>query len=169
MSLEQLLALSQGHPLTVVGFVALFAFIWGLQAAIGANLGYRRGLVWQTGFLLSLIFSGLLLALYYSIRPLTDEGEIDTPAWLRTLAKWPSIVIGGLVLASAGVLELIMSGAPVNVISSNWDQIEIAANLLALPALFVFTLLGGYFGKLWYNKLPQPDSKDTLTPIPEGF
>jgi hypothetical protein len=152
MPLEILALLGQAHPLTAFAWLALFGFIWGSLAALGANVGYRRGLVWQTGFLLGILFSGILFAVYYSIRPLTHEGPVSIPKWVKLVAVWPSIVLAAISVILSVILEVFMRTAPVVLLHSPWVEIEASGLFFAALGLLSFTALGGYFGKLWYDR-----------------
>lgn len=152
MSLD---ALFQLHPLSGFAVVALISLILGLQAAVGANLGYRRGLEWQTAFFLGLVLSGLFFAVYYSIRPIERQGQIEAPKWLKFLGLWPSIVLSGIFLLIFGAIEIMMAGTPAAIMHAPVDSLYKVGSFLYWPAIPIFIALGGYLGKLWYNNKPE--------------
>lgn len=159
------LALFAGlHPLMVFSVLALVGFLWGVQAAIGANLGQRRGLVWQTGFVLGLLFSGLLVAFFYSIRPLTSEGEIQTPKWVETLGKRFPLFVSAAAVAVSLIMEVINLLAPVIRVSSPWELFSLVGLVIALIGFVAFVALGGYLGKKWYSTKPLAiSSSETIS------
>jgi len=148
------------HPLGIVATFALLALIWGLQAALGANLGHRRGLEWQTAFFLGLLFSGLLFAVFYSIRPLSRTEPISAPAWLRTVGYYPALALGGVAVLLTLVLEVIMMGPPAVFLHAPLDFIYGLASIAAILSIPVFASLGGFLGKSWYD-IPASQSRPT--------
>lgn len=155
MQLEFLIGL---HPLALFSIFSLAGLIWGLQASVGANLGHRRDLNWQTGYLLGLLLGGLLFSALYSIRPITQTGKIEAPKWIKTLSVWPSAVLSLTVLAVTLLMEMLSSRAPMNVVVMPWEIFTWVGILLALLGLISFTILGGYLGKRWYDpKAPRPE------------
>lgn len=151
------------HPLVLFSGTALFAFLWGLQAAIGANVAYRRDLVWQTAFILGLLFSGILFVAYYSIRPLTKQGPVDAPNWLKFLGIKFSIVISAIALFLTLVMEVLSLLPPVFRVTAPWDVFTGIGAILSLLAILGFTCLGGYLGKRWYDLRPlEPKNSETI-------
>jgi hypothetical protein len=156
------------NPFEYLSLISLLGFIWGLQAAFGANTGFRRNLEWQTGFILSLLTSGLLVSLLYSMRPVdaAKSGQIATPKWLRFLAKFPLIVVSGLSILLA-LIMLVNSGlAPIVVLNTNWAIYTAIGGILGIAAIICFACLGGYFGKSWFDKAQasEPAVPSTFTP-----
>lgn len=148
----------QFHPLTSYASLALIAFLLGIQAAIGANVGLRRGLNWQTGFLLGLIFGGPLVALLYSIRPLSAEPSYLLPKWISQLYKWPLAVTSLATSILAIVMEFLASAAPVVALNSPWSLISWLGLLLAISSIPSFIALGARMGELWF------EMKDRVAP-----
>lgn len=148
MQLEMLIGL---HPLALYSIFAAVGLSWGLQSAVGANLGHRRDLNWQTGYLLGLLLGGLLFSVLYSIRPITRTGKIEVPKWIKSLSVWPSALLSLAVLAVTLLMEILSARAPMYVVVMPWEVFTWTGNLLALLGLISFTLLGGYLGKGWYD------------------
>lgn len=140
------------HPLVLTPAVALFSLIWGLQATVGANLGYRRGLEWQTGFLLGLVVGGVLVAFLYSVRPWSIASPIEAPKWVRTLSIWPSALTLGASIALAVLMEILSSSVPVVAVNAPWEFFYFLGIVFSLLALISFTALGAYLGRLWYDQ-----------------
>ena len=155
MQLELLVGL---HPLALFSIFAFAGLIWGLQASVGANLGHRRDLNWQTGYLLGLLLGGLLFSALYSIRPITQTDKIEVPKWVKTLSVWPSAVLSLAVLGVTLLMEMLSARAPMYVVVMPWEIFTWTGNLLALLGLISFTILGGYLGKRWYDpRAPRPE------------
>jgi hypothetical protein len=140
------------HPLMLFSLFSLLGLLWGVQAAIGANLGQRRGLVWQTGFILGLLFSGIFIAFFYSIRPLTQQGEVQTPKWVDILGKRFPLFIAAAALGLALIMEVINLLPPVYRVSAPWEMFWWIGLVIGVVGLVAFTALGGYLGKKWYQR-----------------
>lgn len=152
------------HPLALFSLVAVISFVWGLQAAIGANVGHRRDLVWQTGFILGLLFSGLLFAAFYSIRPLTNMAPVKVPVWLERLGGKLPIMLLGATLTLTLVMESVSFLPPVYLLSVPWVVFFAVGAILSLMAFVTFVSMGGYMGTRWYGKVSQSSN----TPV-RGF
>jgi hypothetical protein len=163
VQLEMLIGL---HPLALFSIFASAGLIWGLQSAVGANLGHRRDLNWQTGYLLGLLLGGLLFSALYSIRPITQTGKIEVPKWVKTLSVWPSAVLSLAVLAVTLLMEMLSARAPMYVVVMQWEIFTWTGNLLALLGLISFTILGGYLGKRWYDpRAPRPERAEVSSAV----
>jgi len=140
------------HPLTLLALLAIPAFLWGLLASLGANLGYRRDLEWQTAFVLGLIFSGLWLAIYYSIRPLARTTPVEIPRWISKMAKLPSLLSLGAALLLSIVMEVNAYISHVSAVNAPWLGFSTVGLAIAALATIFFTALGGFLGASWYNQ-----------------
>jgi len=140
------------HPLALFSLVALGAFVWGLQAAIGANVGHRRDLEWQTAFLLGLLFSGILFVAFYSIRPISNQSPVRPPAWIEKLGgRLPIILLVGTA-SLALIMEIVSFLPPVYLLAVPWFVFFFLGTVLSLLALVTFTSMGGYMGVKWLEK-----------------
>jgi hypothetical protein len=140
------------HPLALFSLIALTAFVWGLQAALGANVGHRRDLEWQTAFLLGLLFSGILFVAFYSIRPLTKQSPVKTPVWIEKLGGRLPIILLGIAVSLAVIMEVISFLPPVYLLAVPWFVFFILGVMLSVLALVTFTCMGGYMGVKWLEK-----------------
>jgi hypothetical protein len=140
------------HPLALFALVAVISFIWGLQAAIGANVGHRRDLEWQTAFILGLLFSGLLFVAFYSIRPLTNTAPAKKPLWIEKLGGKLPVLLLGVTVGLAIVMEAVSFLPPVYLLFVPWVVFFILGGLLSLLGLVTFTCMGGYMGAKWLDK-----------------
>lgn len=154
------------HPLALFALSAVTSFVWGLQAAVGANVGVRRDLVWQTGFLLSLLLGGLLFVALYSIRPLTNTGPVKVPIWLERLGGRLPIILLGATVALSIVMELVSFLPPVYLLSVPWGLFSVLGALLSIGAIFSFVSMGGYMGTKWFGKVGQSTASHPLGFIP---
>lgn len=144
------LLLSQ-HPLAQVGLAGFVGLILGTQAGIGANLAHRRGLEWQTGFILGLVFTGFLVALLYSTRPIEKREPLIAPTWLSKYGKWPAVVTSAIALVMTGIMEAIFSGPPVTVANAPIFELGLVTGILSIPALIFFVILGGAITSKWFG------------------
>jgi hypothetical protein len=140
------------HPLALFSLIALIAFVWGLQAALGANVGHRRDLEWQTAFLLGLLFSGILFVVFYSIRPLTNQSPVKTPVWIEKLGGRLPIILLGVAVSLAVIMELISFLPPVYLLAVPWFVFFFLGAVLSVLALVSFTCMGGNMGVKWLEK-----------------
>jgi hypothetical protein len=140
------------HPLAIFSLVAVISFIWGLQAALGANVGHRRDLEWQTAFILGLLFSGLLFVAFYSIRPLTNTAPVKKPVWIEKLGGRLPVILLGVSVGLAIVMEGVSLLPPVYLLAVPWVVFFILGAVLSILALVTFTCMGGYMGAKWLNK-----------------
>jgi hypothetical protein len=140
------------HPLAMFALVALVAFIWGLQASIGANVGHRRDLEWQTAFILGLLFSGILFVAFYSIRPVTNTASVKPPVWVEKLGGRLPIILFGAVVALAAIMELVSLLPPVYLLAVPWFVFFLLGAVLSILALVTFTSMGGFMGIKWLER-----------------
>jgi hypothetical protein len=154
------------HPLALFSLVAVISFVWGLQAAIGANVGHRRDLVWQTGFILGLLFSGLLFVAFYSIRPLTNMVPVKVPVWIERLGGKLPIILLGATLTLALIMEVVSFLPPVYLLSVPWALFFAVGGILSLMAFVTFISMGGYMGTRWYGKVSQSSDTAMLSYFP---
>jgi len=140
------------HPLALFSLIALTAFVWGLQAALGANVGHRRDLEWQTAFLLGLLFSGILFVAFYSIRPLTNQSSVKTPVWVERLGGRLPIILLAVAAGLTVIMEVISFLPPVYLLAVPWFVFFLLGVVLSVLALVTFTCMGGYMGVKWLDK-----------------
>lgn len=137
------------HPLAMFALVALVAFIWGLQASIGANVGHRRDLEWQTAFILGLLLSGILFVAFYSIRPVAKTASVKPPVWVVKLGGRMPIALFGAVVALAVIMELVSLLPPIYLLAVPWFVFFLLGAVLSVLALVTFTSMGGFMGIKW--------------------
>ena len=140
------------HPLALFSLTAVVAFVWGLQAALGANVGHRRDLEWQTAFLLGLLFSGILFVAFYSIRPLTNSSPVKTPVWVEKLGGRLPIILLGAAVSLTVIMEALSFLPPVYLLAVPWFVFFVLGVVLSLLAFVTFTCMGGYMGVKWLDK-----------------
>lgn len=140
------------HPLALFSLVALISFVWGLQASIGANVGHRRDLEWQTGFILGLLFTGILFVAFYSIRPLSNQSPVKAPVWLEKLGGRFPVLLSGIAVIIALIMEVVSFLPPVYLLAVPWFVFFLLGAALSLLALVAFTSMGGYMGVKWLEK-----------------
>jgi MFS family permease len=140
------------HPLALFSLIAVAAFIWGLQAALGANVGHRRDLQWQTAFLLGLLFSGILFVAFYSIRPLTNTSPVKSPVWVERLGGRLPIILLAVAAGLTVIMEVISFLPPVYLLAVPWFVFFVVGIVLSLLAFITFTCMGGYMGVKWLEK-----------------
>ena len=140
------------HPLALFSLIALIAFVWGLQAALGANVGHRRDLEWQTAFLLGLLFSGILFVAFYSIRPISNQSPVRTPVWIEKLGGRLPIVLLVATVGLALIMEIVSFLPPVYLLAVPWFVFFFLGVVLSVLALVTFTCMGGYMGVKWLEK-----------------
>lgn len=146
------------HPLSLFSVFALTGLLWGLQASIGANTGYRRDLEWLTGFLLGLVTSGILMAAFYSVRPISRTKQIEVPVWLVKIAQKPSLITAAAAVLLTCTMYVTSILAPVVVLTAPWQGYTVFGYVVACVALVTFICLGGYLGKSWFDRVDVPAS-----------
>lgn len=166
MQIIQTLGLIFLNPLTTFACLAATGLVWGIQAAFGANIGYRRNLEWQTGFILGLLLSGLVVSLLYSVRPLNSgrTGTINTPHWLDTVAKYPTIIISSVTSLLGAIMFIHSNLAPVFVAPADWSIYLGWGLVFSVIAFACFICLGGKLGKQWFDLRAEPIKHGTEVP-----
>lgn len=152
--------LTYNHPLLWMGTGLTLGTLQAILASATANMASRRGLDWQTAFLLSYLpLVPLMWIIYSAKRVRTHEG--------RFVLRWPSIV--GTVLLSAGLLlglisavfiEMSLAGPPISALSIEFSSFFIpSAVALILIFLGVSFLLGRLVAS-WSNTVENRFADD---------
>ena len=90
------------HPLFVGGVLAFLGIIWGVIGGLTGNMASKRGLKWQTAFLLSFVVPVPLLLAIYSGRTIENENPDTRTRWLKPAGSAFAI------FGTAGLLALVV-------------------------------------------------------------
>ena len=155
--------LSYNHPLLWIGIGLIVGTIQGLISAVTANMASRRGLEWQTAFLLSYLPLVPLIWIIYSSNPvMVPQG--------RYILRWPSIVGAILLLAgllmggiTAVLIETSLAGPPISILGTELSSFFVPSVLSMVITLIGLSFLVGRFVASWSNILESTFREDWAT------
>lgn len=145
--------LSYNHPFFWLGIGLVIGTIQGLISAITANMASRRGLEWQTAFLLSYLpLVPLIWVLYSSKRVRVLEG--------RYILRWPSIfgailLVAGLLLGVVNgvIIEILLVGPPISVLGLQLSNFLLPSAVSMLMTMLGLSFIVGRLVASWSNIL----------------
>jgi len=140
------------HPLVWLGFGILLGAFQGLFGSLSANMASRRGLEWQTAFLLSYLFLAPIIWLIYSSRPVAVDKGFLKVRWLSIVGS--SLLSLGLVvtLVTSLMIEGSLAGPPISVLGVDLSSYFGVSAFAGLSTFLGASLLVGRALATWTNE-----------------
>jgi len=139
------------HPMFVGGVLAFLGIVWGVIGGLTGNMASKRGLKWQTAFLLSFVVPVPLLLAIYSGRTIENENPDTHTRWLKPAGR--SLVL----LGSTGLLALVVFveyqlAVPIRALGLEPTVITVLAAFLGLVNFFGASFLTACLVARWNER-----------------